>query len=173
MTEIIKERMTVANEQELVVFLIGMRVNKVWKVQKWLPVTTAMTRMLKELYGHPEMGFLGAETTLNFPTTLMVQYWRSFEDLAVYAGNRDAVHLPAWREFNRQVGSNGDVGIWHETYRIPAGHYEAIYTNMPTFGMGKALPLVPAIGRRESARARMVVKQQDVQEESSVPGERS
>src|SRR5450759_2575504 len=118
MTKLLKERMTVANEQELVVFLIGMRVNNVWKVQKWVPVAAAMTRMLKELSEHPEMGFLGAETTLNFPTTFMVQYWRSFEDLAVYAGNRNAVHLPA-------------------------------------FGLGKILPLVPAIGQRESARSRM------------------
>jgi hypothetical protein len=159
MTEIIQERMTVANEQELVVFLIGMRVNKIWKVQKWIPVATAMTRMLKELNEHPEMGFLGAEMTLNFPTTLMVQYWRSFEDLAVYAGNRNAVHLPAWREFNRRVGSNGDVGIWHETYRVPVGHYEVVYNNMPKFGLGKIFPLVPAIGQRESARARIEAKQ--------------
>ena len=164
MTEIIKERMTVVNEQELVVFLIGMRVNNMWKVQKWTPVAVAMTRMLKELNEHPEMGFLGAETTLNFPTTLMVQYWRSFEDLAVYAGNRNAVHLPAWREFNRQVGSNGDVGIWHETYRIPAGHYEAVYKNMPAFGLGKVFPLVPAVGQRESARTRMVAKQKEMQD---------
>ena len=159
MTELIQERMTVVNDQELVVFLIGMRVNKIWKVQKWIPVATAMTRMLKELNEHPEMGFLGAEVTLNFPTTFMVQYWRSFEDLAVYAGNRNAVHLPAWREFNRRVGSNGDVGIWHETYRIPAGRYEAVYNNMPKFGLGRILPLVPAIGQRESARTRMTAKQ--------------
>ena len=159
MAKLIKERMTVANEQELVLFLIGMRVNNVWTVQKWAPVAAAMTRMLKELNEHPEMGFLGVEMTLNFPTTLMVQYWRSFEDLAVYAGNRDAVHLPAWREFNRQVGSNGDVGIWHETYRIPAGHYEAVYNNMPAFGLGKILPLIPATGQRESARTRMAAKQ--------------
>jgi hypothetical protein len=159
MSSLIKERMTVANEQELVVFLIGMRVNKVWKVQKWAPVTAAMRAMLKELYTHPEMGFLGAETTMNFPTTLMVQYWRSFDDLAVYAGNRDAVHLPAWREFNRQAGLTGDVGIWHETYRIPAGYYEAIYHHMPAFGLGKIFPLLPAIGQRESARTRMAVKQ--------------
>ena len=167
MSQIIKERMTVANEQELVVFLIGMRINKVWKVQKWVPVVTAMTRMLKELNEHPETGFLGVETTLGFPTTLMVQYWRSFEDLAIYAGNRNAVHLPAWREFNRQVGSNGDVGIWHETYRIPAEYYEAVYNNMPEFGLGKVRPLVPAIGQRESARARMTAKReatQDIQE---------
>jgi hypothetical protein len=159
MTELIKERMTVANEQELVIFLIGLRVNKVWKVQKWLPVANAMTRMLNELNEHPEMGFLGVETTLNFPITVMIQYWRSFEDLAVYAGNRNAAHLPAWREFNRQIGSNGDVGIWHETYRIPAGNYEAVYNNMPKFGLGKVLPLVPAIGQRESARTRMTAKQ--------------
>lgn len=160
MAEIIKERMTVANEQEFVVFLIGMRVNKVWKVQKWVPVAAAMARMLKELNEHPEMGFLGVESTLNFPTTLMIQYWRSFEDLAVYAGNKNAVHLPAWREFNRRIGSNGDVGIWHETYRIPAGSYEAVYNNMPAFGMGKVFPLVPAIGQRESARARIAAKQE-------------
>jgi hypothetical protein len=140
-----------------------MRVNKIWKVQKWLPIGSAMTRMLNELNEHPEMGFLGAESALNFPTILMVQYWRSFEDLAVYAGNRNAAHLPAWKEFNRQVGSNGDVGIWHETYRIPAGHYEAVYNNMPAFGLGKVFPLVPAIGQRESARARMVAKQKEVQ----------
>lgn len=155
MPEIIKERMTVTNEQELVVFLIGMRVNTIWKVQKWVPLVAAMRRMLKELHAHPEIGLLGIETTLNFPTTLMVQYWRSFEDLAVYAGDRNAAHLPAWRDFNRQIGSNGDVGIWHETYRMPAGHYEAIYNNMPAFGLGKVLPFVPAVGKRESARTRM------------------
>ena len=54
MAKLIKERVTVANEQELVVFLIGMRVNNVWKVHKWLPVATAMTRMLKELNEHPD-----------------------------------------------------------------------------------------------------------------------
>ncbi|HEY4864820.1 MAG TPA: DUF4188 domain-containing protein [Candidatus Dormibacteraeota bacterium] len=159
MAKPIKARMTVTNEQELVVFLIGMRVNSVWKVQKWVPVAVAMTRMLKELKQHPEMGFLGAELTPNFPTTLMVQYWRSFEDLAVYAGDKNAFHLPAWREFNRRVGSNGDVGIWHETYRVPAGHYEAIYNNMPAFGLGRVLPRVPAIGLRESARSRIASKQ--------------
>lgn len=161
---LIKERMTVINEQELVVFMIGMRVNNILKFQKWVPVATAMTRMLKELNAHPELGFLGVEMTANFPTTLMVQYWRSFQDLAVYAGNRDAAHLPAWREFNRQMKGNSDVGIWHETYRIPAGHYEAIYNNMPAFGLGKVFPLVPATGARESARARMAVKQQAAHE---------
>jgi hypothetical protein len=36
---------------------------------------------------------------------------------------------------------------------------------MPAFGLGKVFPLVPAIGRRESARARMTVKQKEGVEE--------
>ena len=49
----------------------------------------------------------------------MLQYWRSFEALERYAKNRSAQHLPEWAAFNRAVGSGGDVGIWHETYRVP------------------------------------------------------
>jgi hypothetical protein len=155
MVEIIKERMTVDNKDEIVIFLIGLRVNKLWKVNKWLPVVQAMPRMIQELRAQPELGLLHVQTTLNFPTTIMIQYWRSFEHLATYSANKDAAHLPAWRDFNRNIASNGDVGIWHETYRVPDGRYEAVYNNMPAFGLGKVFPLIPARGRRESATARM------------------
>lgn len=47
------------------------------------------------------------------------------------------------------------MGIWHETYRVPAGQYEAIYSGMPAFGLGKIGRLVPATGQRESARGRI------------------
>ena len=49
MTRIHKGRWTAEIEGDFVVFLIGMRVNKPWKVHKWLPVFLAMPRMLKEL----------------------------------------------------------------------------------------------------------------------------
>ena len=52
-----------------------------------------------------------------------------------YARDRDARHLPAWRAFNQRVRDSGDVGIWHETYRVRAGEYEAIYGNMPRVGL--------------------------------------
>ncbi len=85
-----------------------------------------------------------------------MQYWRSFEHLERYARDRDAVHWPAWVAYNKKVGAaSGDVGIWHETYRIGAGQYEAIYGAMPAFGLGKVGRLVPAAGARESARGRM------------------
>ena len=33
--------------------------------------------------------------------------------------------------FNHAVGASGDVGIWHETYKVHAGEYECVYVNMP------------------------------------------
>jgi hypothetical protein len=135
-----------------VVFLIGMRINRLWKIHKWLPVFFAMPRMLKELHADPASGFLGSN---NHGLTI-VQYWRSFEALEAYARAKDKTHWPAWTDFNRRLGkSRGDVGIWHETYIIPPGHYEAIYSGMPPYGLGKVGKLVPATGNREDARARM------------------
>ena len=114
-------------EGDFVVFLIGMRVNKPWKPWKWGPVFFAMPRMLRELGQHPEMGLLGVRLVFGGPLSPMViQYWRSFEQLEAFSRNRDATHWPAWTKFNKSVGSNGDVGIWHETYLVPAGQYEAI-----------------------------------------------
>src|SRR5206468_2042211 len=59
--------------------------------------------------------------------------------------------------FNRLVAPNGDVGIWHETYRVRRGDFECIYNNMPLFGLAKATQCIPASGRRESASGRMGV----------------
>jgi len=38
-----------------------MRINNVFAVRKWLPTLRAMGPMLRELYKHPEKGFLGGE----------------------------------------------------------------------------------------------------------------
>ena len=49
MAKIIAERMTAQIEDEVVVFLIGMRINRVWKLHKWLPVARAMPRCFVNL----------------------------------------------------------------------------------------------------------------------------
>jgi hypothetical protein len=147
-------RITAHFEGEVVVFLIGMRINRLWKVHKWLPVARAMPRMLRELAADPEAGLLGFESWVGNPT-IMLQYWRSFEHLERYAKDSARLHRPAWAAFNRAVAGNGDVGIWHETYRVRPGDYECIYNNMPPFGLAKATTTVPARGTLESARARM------------------
>ena len=59
MAKVIAQRMTARIDGDFVVFLIGLRVNKPWKIHKWLPVFLAMPRMLKELAANPESGFLG------------------------------------------------------------------------------------------------------------------
>jgi hypothetical protein len=47
------------------------------------------------------------------------------------------------------------VGIWHESYVVPAGQAESIYVNMPRFGLGLAASLFPAKGDRASAARRL------------------
>jgi hypothetical protein len=154
---IIKDRVCAEMEGEFVVFLIGMRVNRPWKIWRWLPVAIAMPKMLIELAMHPELGLLNARTHFGFPNILVVQYWKSFEALEAYARSADSKHLPAWQAFNRAVGSNGDVGIWHETYVVKPSTYENIYNNMPPYGLGAAGTLVPAQGHRKAARERLKV----------------
>ncbi len=152
MPKVIDQRMTVQIEGSFVVFLIGFRINKPWKIHRWLPVALAMPRILKELAAHPESGCLATEVIFG----TIIQYWRSFDHLEAYARAKDEAHWPAWVNFNRRVGgSRGDVGIWHETFLVNAGNYEAFYSGVPPRGLGKAGKLVPASGRLESARTRL------------------
>lgn len=83
----------------------------------------------------------------------MIQYWRSYEQLEKYA--RGGIHLEAWKNFNKSVGTDGTVGIYHETYIIQSGQYECIYGNMPKFGLAKVSAHVPAVGKMETSRRRM------------------
>ena len=83
--------MTAMLDGTYVVFMLGMRINRLWKLTSWLPVTGAMPRMLKELEAHPELGYLGGETWFG-RTTLLMQYWRSLDQLMAYATNREAEH---------------------------------------------------------------------------------
>jgi len=155
MSSIVTDRVTARIDDQVVVFLIGMRINRLWKVHKWWPVAAAMPRMLRELAGDPDSGFLGVESWFGNPT-IALQYWRSFEHLERYAKDSARLHRPAWAAFNRAVAGNGDVGIWHETYRVRPGDYEYIYNNMPPFGLARATRTVPARGRLDSASGRMV-----------------
>lgn len=153
---VVNGRYTARTDEPFVVFIIGMRINNLFAVRKWLPTVRAMGPMLKELYAHPEKGFLGGEFFFYGRGPALVQYWRSFEDLERFARDRDDPHMPAWQRFNRNVGEDGSVGIWHETYLVEPGNYEAIYSNMPVFGLAKATEHVRAVGGRETARRRLM-----------------
>ena len=152
MAGIAGRRMTVEIEGDFVVFLIGARLDKRHPIRSFVDLggRRGMRHMLDYLVAHPEKGLLAYE--MGLPT--IVQYWRSFEDLEAFAKDEDDPHLEAWRSYWRRVGSSGRTGIWHETYLVKAGQYEAVYGNMPPRGLGKAGRLV-SVAEGSSARTRL------------------
>lgn len=157
------DRLTVPPNQRFVVFLIGARVNKWWLAPVAWAVARSMGRMMRELIEDPNSGLISYESYTG-RTTFMVQYWRSSEDLFAYARDKEKQHAPAWREWIRSWALNGAVGIWHETYVIEPGNYECVYHHMPTFGLGKVGPLVPAEGELRTAPGRLAAgKRADTQ----------
>ncbi len=155
MTETVNSRMSAEISSGFVLFLIGMRINRPWKLASWVPVLLAMPKMLRELAARPELGLLHYRLQLGFPNIMVVQYWKNFTQLNEYASAREGAHLPAWVAFNKAVGTSGDVGIWHETYLAAPGTYEAIYVNMPPYGIGAAGERFEAKAERATAAKRM------------------
>jgi len=154
--QILNGRHAADHKDQIVIFVIGMRINHFLKFGRWMQVSRAMGPMIRELVARPDSGFLGAERMLQPPRGInLIQYWRDFDSLESYARDRDGLHWPAWREFNKAIGNDGSVGIFHETYVVEPGGFETIYANMPAWGLGKVAGLVPATGSRNEARSRM------------------
>jgi hypothetical protein len=154
-------RYTAEPDGDFVVFLIGMRINKPFRVRQWLPVFAAMRPMVVELREHPERGLLHAQFAFIGACPAVVQYWRSFEALDRFARDADDLHLPAWKRWNQLVRASGDVGIWHETYRVRAGECETIYGNMPRFGLAAAFGHQPVGSTGQSAAKRIGARADD------------
>ncbi len=148
-------RFTADVEGPFVVFIIGMRVNRLLAFSRWVPVARAMRPMVQHLLTHKELGLMHAQTYVYWRGVALVQYWRSFEQLERFARDPSLAHLEAWKRFNRAVGADGSVGIWHETYVVQANQYECIYGNMPRFGLAVAGQHVKAVGAKETAKRRL------------------
>ena len=145
-------RVHAAPEEPFVLFLVGMRLNDVWRVHRWLPVFLAMPRMLREL--DEGDGLLGSRLLVGWRTLTVVQYWESFEHLRAYARDGEREHVPAWSEYAR-TASDGAVGVWHETYRVDPADHESVYREMPPYGLGAAVGTEPASGTSETAAGRL------------------
>jgi len=148
-------RYTAAPERETItVFLIGMRANRWWRLPRVQRVAKQMPRMLRHLATHPESGMLGFESWVG-RTTILLSYWESPEHLQRFAADREAPHLEPWREFMRTALGTGHVGVWHETYEVPVADAEAVYADMPAFGLAKATAHVPVGPGQNTARQRL------------------
>lgn len=150
--------MTAAAEGDVVVLLIGMRINHFWAVHHWVPVVLAMPRMLRELARDGSRGLLGHHLLSGSPRTYyVVQYWESKEKLYAYAAAPDMFHRKMWGIINRKERAGKarrHVGLWHESYVVPEGSYESIYFDMPPYGLAAATGVLPveARGRRAADR---------------------
>jgi hypothetical protein len=137
-----------------------MRFNKPLKIHKWLIVANAMPKMLRVLDEHPELGCLGYQQWYG-RTTVLISYWRDFASLDRFARDGELPHLEPWRRFNRLVRDSGDVGIYHETYRVEPGDFETLYGNMPAFGLGAAGRQVAVRAKAQTAATRIGARRCD------------
>lgn len=158
MADIVRGRHMAEIDGDFVVFLIGARFSLRHPIRTFRDLggrRGGMKAMLDYLVAHPEKGLLGY--TMGLP--VIVQYWRSFEHLENFARDASDPHAKTWREYyRRQAAHGGGAGIWHETFLVRAGEYEAIYNNMPPLGLGKAGRLVPLA---ESSTARLRIRARD------------
>lgn len=155
MTELVDEQVTAELEGGFVVFRLGMRINRLWKVHRWLPILRAGRRLLSEVEASPDTGFLASDSRFGVRTLEIVQYWRSFEDLRSYALDPDFGHAPSMKRTMDRMEESDDVAIWHETYVVDEGSYETVYYNAPPTGLGKAGTLRSTEGRRRTAAGRL------------------
>ncbi|MFF4601278.1 DUF4188 domain-containing protein [Streptomyces sp. NPDC001339] len=152
----VQGRMTADGAGEVVVFLVGMRINNWWAVRSWLPTLRAMVPMMKELGRNREWGMLGYRSLAGVRNFGVLQYWESKEKLLAYASDQGGAHRPAWAAFNRRAREGrGGVGIWHETFVVREGAYENVYVDMPPSGLGAARGVVPVGRRGERAAERL------------------
>ena len=121
------------------VFLIGLRVNRWYRPDAWLPALLAMGPMLAELYGDTTTGFRGHRMALTAGGPMLVQYWDSAEHVLRYARAADRRHRPAWAAFHgRARRVPGAVGIWHELYDVRPGAASSTFVDMPVVGLAAA-----------------------------------
>ncbi|WP_295842233.1 DUF4188 domain-containing protein [uncultured Microbacterium sp.] len=147
-------RTTHRYDGELVVFHIGMTVNKWWRPDQWMPLMGDMPRMLRELSTDPDSGLLGFTMLLGSRGPYLVQYWSALDKLYAYASAPVQEHRPAWTRFNQRARKNpGAVGIWHETHVVERA--ETIYVATPPMGLPRATEIVPVASRHDRARARV------------------
>ncbi|MCJ1392524.1 hypothetical protein MMC18_005392 [Xylographa bjoerkii] len=66
---------------------------------------------------------------------ITLSYWRSMANLHAFA--RGPAHRAGWEWFNKMTQSHPHLGMMHEVYAMPKGHWESVYKNFTPFGMGQ------------------------------------
>lgn len=148
-------RYTARADPGTVVFGIGMRINRLWAVHRWLVPTINTARMWWYMQHVRPEGYRNGYLYVYWRGVGMTQYWRDFASLEAFSHDTSQPHLAAWRQLAAQTKTDRTFGYWHETYRIEPGSYEAIYGSMPRFGLAAAGDHVPIDTATHAARSRL------------------
>lgn len=149
MVPVIRERMAAEIDGEYVVYVNGIRLNELRALPRYLHASLEAGRMFRRLEADPDSGFLGyLPAYMGLRSGAAIQYWRSLEDIRRFAHDPDGPHVPAWRWYNEEGGTDGGLGFWAELYVVKDGSFETFYRNVPPTGLGEHGSLVPMADHR-------------------------
>ena len=140
---------------EVIAFPIGMKINRIWAIHRWLRPTIDTVRMWRHVQTARPDGYLSGYLFVYSRGVGMMQYWRDFDSLEAFAGDTTKPHLSAWRNLVAQTRNDQTFGYWHETYLINPATSETIYGSMAPFGLSAAVGHAPIGKKTEAARARL------------------
>jgi hypothetical protein len=147
------------NGEPIVVFVVGLRINRWRAVRYWVPLVLTMPGMLHALTRVPDGGLLGYRLLLGPGPrqAAILQYWRRPEELHQFASEFAGPHRSAKRRYWWHYGSTDAVGVWHELLVSAEGQHHGMYGNMPPTGLGALRAVRPgewsAQQTREKARS--------------------
>src|SRR6516225_8252586 len=152
MTRVDRRTVDLSAYPDLIVIILGMRVNAWTGLKTLLGMGPQITKSAK---AQPDGLLLHEDFLFSLfpPHAGMRQYWRDFESLERWT--RSEPHRAWWRNFLRD---SGGTGFWHETYSMRGG-IEAIYDDLTgnPLGLGTFAPREPARKSMFSARDRLRV----------------
>lgn len=140
---------------EVVVFPIGMKINRWWAIHRWFTPMINTIRLWRHVQFVRPDGYLSGYLFFYARGVGMMQYWRDFESLEEFARDSERPHLAAWRQLVSQTSGDQTFGYWHETYVIDAANSETIYGSMTPFGLGAAVGHASIDRTSENARSRL------------------
>jgi hypothetical protein len=136
-------KVVTGDAEPVVMFLLGIRINRWRSVRRWLPLVLTIPGMLGDLVRTPDSGLLGYRLLIGPGPrqAMVVQYWRRTDDLHRFARDATGPHRPAQRRFWWHYGSSEAIGVWHEVVVTAEGGHHGVYGNMPPTGLGALHPV--------------------------------
>ena len=142
-----------SSESSFVIFIIGMRLNQIYKIWKWIPVLNSMGPMIKELYQNPQWGFLHTEVLFGWRKITLIQYWKEFDGLIDYAHGKNHDSLG-----NHIIGKLIITVVlvsFTKLTKLKREHQNPSMLNMPKTGLSQAMTHIPISQSKDSANKRM------------------